>query len=66
MLVEVEKRNSSLFVIETSTKGVICHLPNITQRKDLPAVLKALSILLKGMSVELKKRKYSNGDVAKS
>lgn len=57
MNVEVSTFGNSVFIVESSTKLVICQLPGLMARTDIPALLKALSIMLKEMSNASKKHK---------
>lgn len=55
MKVEVTKYGNTIYIVDKNTSDVICSLPCIMASDNMPSTLKALSILLKGMSVASKK-----------
>lgn len=55
MQVALQQHGNSIYVLRKDNNEVICSLPGIMINKDIVSILKALSILLKGMSLAAKK-----------
>lgn len=58
MNVIVEKHGSSVYVLESNTNLVLCTLPGILEHENIGSVFKALSIMLKELSVASAKWNY--------